>query len=86
MLNTFFSLFSEPDILEHEDQYEQFYSSFVALATHYLSHSLTAGKIYIFSITYTVFTKNFSDHKPTGPVNHQNPQAQILFCWPEKNT
>ena len=33
---------SEPDILEHEDQYEQFYSSFVALATHYLSHSLTA--------------------------------------------
>ncbi|XP_052093919.1 E3 ubiquitin-protein ligase UBR4-like [Mytilus californianus] len=33
---------SETDILEHEDQYEQFYSSFVALATHYLSHSLTA--------------------------------------------
>jgi hypothetical protein len=33
----------------------------------------------------SVFTKNFSDHKPTGPVNHQNPQAQILFCWPEKN-
>ncbi|VDI53159.1 E3 ubiquitin-protein ligase UBR4, partial [Mytilus galloprovincialis] len=33
---------SETDILEHEDQYEPFYSSFVALATHYLSHSLTA--------------------------------------------
>ena len=23
-------------------------------------------------------------HKPTDPVHHQNPQAQILFCWPEK--
>ena len=33
---------------------------------------------------HTVFTKNFSDHKPTGPVNHENPQAQVLFCWPEK--
>ena len=33
---------------------------------------------------FSVFTKNFSNHKPTGPVNHENPQAQILFCWPEK--
>ena len=24
-----------------------------------------------------VFTKNFADHKPTGPVNHENPKAQI---------
>jgi hypothetical protein len=34
----------------------------------------------------TVFTKNFSNLKPTGPVNHKNPQAQILFCWPEKKS
>ena len=39
-----FFFFSEADILEHEEQFEPFYSSFVALAAHYLSHSLTAGK------------------------------------------
>lgn len=39
-----FFFFSEADILEHEEQFEPFYSSFVALAAHYLSHSLAAGK------------------------------------------
>jgi hypothetical protein len=23
-------------------------------------------------------------HELTGPVNHENPQTQILFCWSEK--
>jgi len=34
----------------------------------------------VLGLYYAVFTKNFSDRKPTGPVNHKNPQAQILFC------
>jgi hypothetical protein len=27
----------------------------------------------------SVFTKKTSVHKPTEPVNHENPQAQILI-------
>jgi hypothetical protein len=30
----------------------------------------------------TVFTKNFSDHKPTGPVNHHKPK--FYFAGPKK--
>jgi hypothetical protein len=37
-------IFSEKDILKHEDVYEPFYSSFVALAAHYLSASAGEGK------------------------------------------
>ena len=32
----------------------------------------------------SVFTKKTSVHKPTEPVNHENPQAQILIWWPGK--
>ena len=37
--------FSERDILTHDDEYEPFYSSFVALASHYLSSSAGDGKL-----------------------------------------
>ena len=36
-------LFSERDILSHDEEYEPFYSSFVALASHYLSASAGDG-------------------------------------------
>lgn len=36
---------SENDILGHGDQYEQFYSSFVALASHHLSSCAGTGKL-----------------------------------------
>ena len=48
-------------------------------------HSHNSEVDIVISHIHAVFTKNFSDHKPTGLVNHQNLQAQILFCWPEKN-
>jgi len=36
-------LFSEAELLKHEDEYEAFYSSFVALSAHYLSASAGDG-------------------------------------------
>ena len=36
--------FSEKDILNHDDEYEPFFSSFVALASHYLSSSAGDGE------------------------------------------
>ena len=47
---------------------------------------MASGGLLISNPAYisSVFTKKTSVHKPTEPVNHENPQAQILFCWPEK--
>ena len=36
-------IFSESDILKHEDVYEPFYASFVSLSAHYLSAAAGEG-------------------------------------------
>jgi len=43
-------IFSESDILNHSDDLETFYSSFVALATHYICSSVGCRTFYSYFV------------------------------------